>query len=100
MALERVTPGLPRPDVVGRGPAEVLDLAYAARAVVPGTLFFCVPGSRTDGHEFAGVAVERGAVALVVERPVDVTLPQLVVASARAAMAVVAHEFFGRPGEE
>ena len=100
MDLERVITALAPTDVVGRGPAEVLDLAYDARAVVPGTLFFCVPGSRADGHEFAAVAVERGAVALVVERPVDVSVPQLVVTSARAAMAVVAHEFFGRPSEE
>src|ERR671919_965576 len=100
MDLERVITALAPTDVVGRGPAEVLDLAYDARAVVPGTLFFCVPGSRADGHEFAAVAMERGAVALVVERPVDVSVPQLVVTSARAAMAVVAHEFFGRPSEE
>jgi UDP-N-acetylmuramoyl-L-alanyl-D-glutamate--2,6-diaminopimelate ligase len=100
MDLERVIAALAPTDVVGRGPVQVRDLAYDARAVVPGTLFFCVPGSRADGHEFAGVAVERGAVALVVERPVDVPVPQLVVASARAAMAVVADEFFGRPSEE
>jgi len=100
MDLERVIAALAPTDVVGRGPVEVRDLAYDARAVVPGTLFFCVPGSRADGHEFAGVAVERGAVALVVERPVDAPVPQLLVPSARAAMAVVADAFFGRPSEE
>ncbi|MEX1357992.1 MAG: UDP-N-acetylmuramoyl-L-alanyl-D-glutamate--2,6-diaminopimelate ligase [Gaiellaceae bacterium] len=100
MDLERVIAALAPTDVVGRGPVEVRDLAYDARAVVPGALFFCVPGSRADGHEFAGVAVERGAVALVVERPVDAPVPQLVVPSARAAMAVVADEFFGHPSEE
>jgi UDP-N-acetylmuramoyl-L-alanyl-D-glutamate--2,6-diaminopimelate ligase len=100
MDLERVIAALAPTDVVGRGPVEVRDLAYDARAVVPGALFFCVPGSRADGHEFAGVAVERGAVALVVERPVDAPVPQLVVPSARAAMAVVADELFGRPSQE
>src|SRR5918996_4488673 len=100
MDLERVISALAPTEVANRAPVEVRDLAYDARAVVPGTLFFCVPGSRADGHEFAGVAVERGAAALVVEHPVDVPVPQLVVASARAAMAVVAHEFFGRPSEE
>ncbi|MEX2645715.1 MAG: UDP-N-acetylmuramoyl-L-alanyl-D-glutamate--2,6-diaminopimelate ligase [Gaiellaceae bacterium] len=100
MDLERVIAALAHTEVANRAPVEVRDLAYDARAVVPGTLFFCVPGSRADGHEFAGVAVERGAVALVVEHPVDAPVPQLVVPSARAAMAVVADEFFGHPSEE
>jgi UDP-N-acetylmuramoyl-L-alanyl-D-glutamate--2,6-diaminopimelate ligase len=79
---------------------EVGDLAYDARAVGPGSLFFCVPGSRTDGHDFASRAVENGAVALVVERPLEVDVPQLVVPDSRRAMAPVADEFFGRPSEE
>jgi UDP-N-acetylmuramoyl-L-alanyl-D-glutamate--2,6-diaminopimelate ligase len=100
MDLERVISALAPTDVVGRAPAEVRDLAFDVRRVQPGALFFCVPGSRADGHDFAGEAVERGAVALVVEHPVDAAAPQLVVPSSRAAMAVAADEFFGRPTEE
>ena len=100
MDLERVIAALAPTDVVGRAPAEVRDLAFDVRRVEPGSLFFCVPGSRADGHDFAAEAVERGAVALVVERPVDTVVPQLVVPSSRAAMAVVADEFFGRPTDE
>jgi UDP-N-acetylmuramoyl-L-alanyl-D-glutamate--2,6-diaminopimelate ligase len=100
MDLERVIAALAPTDVVGRAPAEVLDLAFDVRTVRPGALFFCVPGSRADGHDFAADAVQRGAVALVVERPVEPAVPQLVVESSRAAMAVVADEFFGRPTEE
>jgi UDP-N-acetylmuramoyl-L-alanyl-D-glutamate--2,6-diaminopimelate ligase len=55
---------------------------------------------RVDGHDFAGAAIETGAVALVVERVLDLPVPQLVVPDSRAAMAVVADEFFGRPTEE
>ena len=100
MDLERVISALVPATVVQHAPAEVLDLAYDARAVAPGTLFFCVRGGRADGHDFASAAVERGAVALVVERPLELPVPQLVVADARPAMAVVADEFFGRPTEE
>jgi UDP-N-acetylmuramoyl-L-alanyl-D-glutamate--2,6-diaminopimelate ligase len=78
----------------------VEDLAYDARASGPGTLFFCVRGSRTDGHDFAGAAITAGAVALVAERPLSVAVPQLVVPDSRAAMALAADEFFGRPTEE
>jgi UDP-N-acetylmuramoyl-L-alanyl-D-glutamate--2,6-diaminopimelate ligase len=100
MDLERVIAALAPTEVANGAPVDVRDLVYDARAVRPGTLFFCVPGSRADGHDFAARAVELGAAALVVERLVEPAVPQLVVPSARAAMAVVADAFFGRPSEE
>src|SRR5438094_9791967 len=100
MHLERVIAALAPADVLRRAPVEIGDLAYAARAVGPGALFFCVPGSRADGHDFAAQAVENGSVALVVERPLELDVPQLVVPDVRRAMAPVADEFFGRPSEE
>jgi UDP-N-acetylmuramoyl-L-alanyl-D-glutamate--2,6-diaminopimelate ligase len=68
--------------------------------VGPGTLFFCVPGEKVDGHEFAAVTVEAGAVGLVVERELDLDVTQVVVPDARAAMALLAARFFGDPTEE
>src|SRR5882724_2641430 len=100
MDLERLVAAVGAVDVVGRAPVEVRDLAYDARAVVPGSLFFCVPGAVADGHDFAPEAVERGAVALVVERPVGLGVPEVMVPSSRVAMAKAADEFFGRPTEE
>ena len=100
MDLERLAAALGVTEVVGRAPVEIRDLAYDARTVTPGAIFFCVPGRQADGHDFAADAVERGAVALVVERPLEVDAPQVVVPDARAAMAVAADEFFERPTEE
>jgi UDP-N-acetylmuramoyl-L-alanyl-D-glutamate--2,6-diaminopimelate ligase len=81
-------------------PADVTDLAYDARAVAPGALFACIPGFRADGHDFAPDAVERGAVALLVERELDLPVPQLVVGSAREGLALAADAFFGEPTRE
>jgi UDP-N-acetylmuramoyl-L-alanyl-D-glutamate--2,6-diaminopimelate ligase len=100
MNLERLVAALGPVEVLERAPVDVLDLAYDARAVVPGSLFFCVPGSRADGHDFAPEAVERGAVALVVERPLALPVPQVVVVDARAAMAPAAAQLFGHPTDE
>src|SRR3954464_9279689 len=100
MDLERLVAALGAAEVVGRAPVEARDLAYDARTVTPGAVFFCVPGSQADGHDFARDAVAHGAVAVVVERPLDVNVPQVVVSDARAAMAVAAAEFFGHPTEE
>jgi UDP-N-acetylmuramoyl-L-alanyl-D-glutamate--2,6-diaminopimelate ligase len=101
MELRRLSAALAPREVLNDGVGvEVADLAYDAREVSPGALFFCVPGTRADGHDFAEQAVARGAVALVVERPLEAAVPQLVVDDARAAMAPAADEFFGRPTEE
>jgi UDP-N-acetylmuramoyl-L-alanyl-D-glutamate--2,6-diaminopimelate ligase len=100
MDIERVTAALAPVDVLGRAPVEIADLAYDARDATAGSLFFCVPGSRADGHDFAAEAVANGAVALVVERPLELEVPQLVVEDARRAMGVAADEFFERPTEK
>src|ERR1700739_4645246 len=85
---------------VGDGPVDVANLAYDSRKAGPGTLFFCVVGEKRDGHEFAGQVVEAGAVALVVERELEGGVPQVVVPSARAAMAPFAAAFWGDPTAE
>jgi UDP-N-acetylmuramoyl-L-alanyl-D-glutamate--2,6-diaminopimelate ligase len=98
--LTRLLAPLEPLQVVGETSVEVEDLAYDSRGVRPGTLFFCVPGERSDGHAYAQRAVELGAAALVVERPLSLDVPQIVVPNAREAMAVVAAEFFGHPTRE
>ena len=100
MNLERVIAALAPTDVVQRAPVEISDLAYDTHAVGTGALFFCVPGERHDGHGFAREAVDRGATALVVERPLELDVPQLIVPDARGAMAQAAVAFFGDPTAE
>jgi UDP-N-acetylmuramoyl-L-alanyl-D-glutamate--2,6-diaminopimelate ligase len=100
MNLERLIAALEPREIIRRAPVELRDLAYDVRAVGEGSLFFCVPGMRADGHDFAPEAVQRGAVALVVERPLKLDVPQLMVTSARTAMAEAADVFFGEPTKE
>ena len=85
---------------VGDASVEVSGLAYSSADVAGGHLFFCVPGATSDGHDFATAAREAGAAALVVERRLEVDLPQAVVADARAAMAPAAVRFWGDPTAE
>ncbi len=100
MRLDELTaaevPGLrvlsPIPDSL-----EITGLAYDSRRVQAGTLFFCVPGYERDGHDFAAQAVAAGAAALVVERPLGLGVPELLVSSTRAAMGPLAARFYGEP---
>ena len=85
--------------VVGDGRAVVDDLSVDARAVRRGSVFFCARGPGVDGHDWAEEAVANGAVALVVERRLDLPAPQILVADARIALAAVADEYWGRPSE-
>src|SRR6476661_6938229 len=79
---------------------EISGLAYDSREVSPGELFLCVSGFNSDGHLFAPQAIERGAAALVVERPLGLGVPELLVRSVRAAMAPLAARFYGEPSRE
>jgi len=97
MQLERLIAALAPTDVVGNGALEIRELAYDAREVPRDSLFFCVPGAKADGHDFAAEALERGASALVVEHKLELEAPQLVVPSVRAAMPRAAVEFFDDP---
>ena len=75
MALRKLAESAP--GLVGRqGDAEITGLAHDSRVVHPGDLFFCVPGANHDGHDFASEAVDRGAVGLVVERPLSLSCPK------------------------
>ena len=78
---------------------DVSGVVHDTRAVADGSLFCCVPGARTDGHDLAGEAVRSGAAALLVERSVGAGVPELAVASVRDAMGPLAAAFWGRPSE-
>jgi UDP-N-acetylmuramoyl-L-alanyl-D-glutamate--2,6-diaminopimelate ligase len=97
------TPEVRPSTVVGSLDVELRAITYDSRRVGPGTLFCCLPGAHVDGHDFAAAAVRDGAVALLVERPLDLGLDhpvtQVVVTDARAAMGPLASSLFGRPSE-
>jgi len=78
---------------------EILSVTHDSAEAEHGTLFCCVPGRQTDGHDHAAAAVEQGAVALLAERRLDLPVPQLLVSSVRAAMGLVASAFHGDPSQ-
>ncbi len=82
-----------------RGPGDVAvqGVCQDSREARPGDLFLAWRGSSTDAHDFVGEAVANGAVAAVVERPVDVDVPQLVVDDGRRAAALAARAVLRSP---
>ena len=79
---------------------EVKELRYNSRKVEKGDVFCCVVGTFADGHKYAAQAVEAGAAALVVERQLDIDIPQVLVENTRIAMAEMAAAYYGNPADE
>jgi len=88
-----------RPVIPGDGQANGREVAVESivsdsRKVEFGALFAALPGSQVDGHDFARAAVRMGAVALLVQRPLDLAgeknVPQLVVDDVLVALGHIA----------
>ncbi|MFM8888384.1 MAG: UDP-N-acetylmuramoyl-L-alanyl-D-glutamate--2,6-diaminopimelate ligase [Solirubrobacterales bacterium] len=97
MRLDQIAGRLEDARIEGDPSTEVSGLAYDNRKVESGWLYFCVPGSVTDGHLFAPEAVSAGASALVVDRPLGLEVAEVEVPDVRQAMAPIAAEFEGDP---
>lgn len=99
LTLKKLLVGLPGVQIQGKDTASIQALATDSRRVGPGSLFFAIPGLRTDGHFFIADAVDRGAVAIVCEKdcwvPPNVTLVR--VNDLRLTLARVAARFYDHP---
>jgi UDP-N-acetylmuramoyl-tripeptide--D-alanyl-D-alanine ligase len=70
----------------GAGQDGVLSgVSIDSRTILPGQLFVAIRDAR-DGHDFAGDAAGKGAAALLVERELEVPIPQIIVADTRIAL--------------
>ena len=86
-------------EALGNMDVEIASLCVDSRKVEPGALFFCTPGLTVDAHRFAPQAVEKGAAALVVQRRLELDVPQVLVEDVRMALSYIAAEYFGNPAE-
>ena len=98
MNLAQLTKDMPELIRITSGEeTEIGFLTADSRAKGENGLFFCLPGARFDGHDFAPQALSNGCCALVVERELDLPCPQVLVSDVRAAMARIASAFNGHP---
>ncbi len=80
---------------------EISAIEYdSRREMKKGAIFCCVVGTFLDGHDYAKAAVDAGAAALLVQRELDVDVPQVLVSDVRTAMAGIAANFFGNPAKK
>jgi UDP-N-acetylmuramoyl-L-alanyl-D-glutamate--2,6-diaminopimelate ligase len=100
MTLQELIGGVPGGRVLpssAAGRTAVSRVVHRADEAGPGALFCALRGLRADGHDHAAEAVARGAAALMVERPLELPAPQVVVPDARLGMALAAAALAGHP---
>lgn len=81
---------------------KVTDICYDSTKVKKGSMFVCLSGQYRDGHEYIPEAVKRGAAICLVQKgvvvPENVTVIR--VQNTRAALAVIAADYYGRPAKK
>jgi len=99
MQLRQLVQQLPSASVEGPLDREIVGLAYDSRRVTPGMVFIAIPGQNTDGHEYIGAALDRGAAAVICERTrmVPPRAPRIRVPDVREAMACAARSYYHHP---
>jgi len=102
MPLTELLEAVPARRVVGDPPRAITSLTADSRRVEPGGCFVAVPGLRQDARGFVPEAVARGAALIVTEgEPLgDVAVAQVLVPSARAALARLADAWYGHPSRD
>ncbi|GEL75970.1 UDP-N-acetylmuramoyl-L-alanyl-D-glutamate--2,6-diaminopimelate ligase [Tenuibacillus multivorans] len=78
----------------------ITDIEMDSRKVEKGSLFVCIKGFQSDGHDFALEAEKRGAYAVVAEQHIKTNLPVIYVPSTVKALALLADYFYGHPSHD
>src|SRR5437868_4041586 len=98
MQLKTLAAAIPVRQIIGPLDRTVESIAYDSRRVQRNGLFVALPGEKTDGHDFIGQAIEKGASVIVARREEKHSRATcLVVDDTRAALADLAATFYGSP---
>ncbi len=74
---------------------EIDSLTCSSKEKTSEGMYFCIKGLKNDGHEYAEESIKNGAVCLVVERFLDLSVTQILVENVRATMSYISSIFFG-----
>jgi UDP-N-acetylmuramoyl-L-alanyl-D-glutamate--2,6-diaminopimelate ligase len=101
MQLKTLLSATPVRQLFGSVDRPVENIAYDSRRVQRHTMFVALRGEKTDGHQFIGHAIDKGASVIVTEREQkDPRVTCLVVENTRTALADFSATFYGNPGRK
>ena len=100
MKLSELIAGLNVKQIIGNTNVEIKEVKTDSNFVSEGDLFICISGGNFDGHDFVQQAMYYGASAIVTEKELQISLPQVIVEDSRIAMSVIASNFYGHPDKK
>jgi UDP-N-acetylmuramoyl-L-alanyl-D-glutamate--2,6-diaminopimelate ligase len=101
MQLKTLLPSIPVREIIGPADRAVESIAYDSRRVERDGLFVALRGEKSDGHDFIGQAIEKGATVIVAERAEQNSRTTFVVVeNTRTAMADLAARFYNFPARK
>jgi len=102
MTLNKLLEGVPTLHFSGKRHVEIRGIAYSSKAVEPKFLFAALKGAKKDGFDFLGEAIQKGAAAILSDRPKPPSIrkPWIQVFDAREALALCSANFYSHPSQK
>lgn len=100
MLLSEILKGIKNYRLVNFNDVEIGGISYNSKLTKDSDIFVCLKGEHSDGHEYAQMAYEKGAKALMCEKELNIDIPQIIVESSRHAIADLAAKFYNYPSNE
>ena len=103
MNLNDILSGVKAIKVIGNVCNDIADVQFDSRKVKAGSLFIAISGTQSDGHNYIGSAIEKGAVAVVCERlpeNPDKEVCYIQVENSNEALGLIAAKWNGNPSKK
>ena len=97
MDLSKIIKNIEAKEVLNFKDIDIKGISYNSNTINSHEIFVCLKGEHVDGHDFAQSAFEKGAVALMCERPLNIEIPQIIVNSTQESIADLAAVFYHNP---
>ena len=95
MKLKELLKNIEYEEIIGNSDIEIKGICTDSQKICEGELFFCYKGEKFDSHDFVSEDLKEGAAAVICEKKVDVSVPQIIVKNGRGAVAPLARAFYG-----
>ena len=97
MDLSKIIKNINVVEVLNFKDIDIKGISYNSKTINSHEIFVCLKGEHVDGHDFAQSAFEKGAVALMCEKPLNIEIPQIIVESTQESIADLAAVFYHNP---
>ena len=99
MELANIIKNIETKEILNYKNVDIKGISYNSNTIKSHEIFVCLKGEHVDGHQFAQMAFEKGAVAIMAEKPLNIEIPQLIVDSTQQKIADLAACFYHNPSK-